>query len=156
MADHTKLEGRLGYKFVSFANLRRALHHPSTQDPSAQIHYRLAWIGDAVISVVVADRLFARYPHATEHELSKWRSALTSNAALGQVAKRIHLQESLVLGSGLGKNRGQKPGNEMLATAFEAVIGAVFLDGGINEAARVVKRILAEDFRRLFAEVPQR
>ena len=104
---------------------------------------RLEFLGDAVLGLVVTDHVFRTYPHLPEGELAKVRATVVSAAALAEVALALELGDALLLGKGEDASGGrEKP--SILADAIEAVIGAVYLDGGWDAASTLVLDLLAE------------
>ncbi len=153
-AEHAELEKLLGYSFRNPAMLERALTHSSRRaetkpdpsaDPSAQRdNERLEFLGDSVLNLLVAEALLQSFPDWTEGELSKARARLVSSASLSAAARRLRLGDFLRLGRGEEKTGGRdKPA--MLADAFEAVLAALFLDGGLDAARRVVQHTVLEE-----------
>jgi ribonuclease-3 len=109
----------------------------------AQSNERLEFLGDAVLGLVVTDHIFRTYPDLPEGELAKVRATVVSAAALAEVASELSLGEALLLGKGEDASGGrEKP--SILADAIEAVIGAVYLDGGWDAADRFVMDLLGE------------
>lgn len=104
---------------------------------------RLEFLGDAVLGLVVTDHLFRSYPDLPEGELAKVRASLVNSEALAEVALELELGPFLLLGKGESASGGrEKP--SILADAMEAVIGAVYIDGGWRAAAELIMRLLAE------------
>src|SRR5271169_2096690 len=141
----SKLQQKIGHAFQQPLLLRRALTHSSlayeqTADngtaPEASDNEQLEFLGDAVVGLIAAESLYRRYPELPEGELTRLRAALVSRQHLGQVALKLDLGAYLYLGKGEERSGGRKKA-ALLANAIEAVIGAVYLDAGI-EAARVV------------------
>ncbi len=133
------LEERLGYRFVDPALLARALSHRSwaAEHAGAQDNERLEYLGDAVLDLMVGALLFHRYPQAREGELTAWRAALVNTDQLARIAEGLRLGEFLRLGRGEAAAGGNRK-SSLLGSAYEAVMGAVFLDGGFAAAERVV------------------
>jgi ribonuclease-3 len=129
------LADRLGVEFADPALLARALTHRSHGGPNNE---RLEYLGDAVLSFVVAELLFRRFPDATEGELSRLRASLVSGEALAAIASSLGLGEQLLLGDGEMKSGGQRRAT-ILADALEAVFGAIYLDRGLDDARRVAE-----------------
>ena len=148
MADYSELEGVLGYTFGDGALLARALRHASwcneqQQSEREEDNERLEFLGDAVLDLVVGDRLMTRYPQLREGELSITRAQVVSEAGLSDVATALGLGRWVLLGKGEEKSGGRaKP--SILADAFEAVVAAVYLDGGFGAAQQMVNRLLAQ------------
>ena len=112
---------------------QRALIHASAD--TGESYERLEFLGDAVLELVVSERVFATRPDFSEGEMTKTRAALVNEAALAEVAKALQLRDYVVLGKG-ERNSGGEDKPSILADVVEALIGAVYLDGGF-EAARV-------------------
>ncbi len=140
------LQERLGCDFADPVLLERALTHRSHGPDNNE---RLEYLGDAVLSFVVAEMLFRRFPSASEGELSRYRASLVSGDALGAIAAGIDLGAQLRLGDGEMKSGGQRRAT-ILADGLEAVFGAVYLDQGLGGARRVAERL----FHRLLADLP--
>ncbi len=147
MNFHEKLElcqQRLGYTFTNEKYLTIALTHSSYANESHQddeCNERQEFLGDAVLSIIVSDRLFSGFPHLPEGELTKLRAALVCEKALCQYALKIQLGDFLRLGKGEDASGGRtRP--SILADAFEAVIAAIYLDGGIKHAEAFVMRFV--------------
>ena len=147
MADYSALEAVLGYQFRDRELLERALRHASWCNehatPRLEDNERLEFLGDAVLDLVVGHKLMTRYPQLREGELSMTRSQVVSEAGLSEVAGQLGLGAWLVLGKGEEKSGGRtKP--SILADAFEAILAAVYLDGGFVAAWEFVGRLLAQ------------
>lgn len=127
----------LGYSFDSTALLDKALTHRSAATDNNE---RLEFLGDAILSFVVADELYARVPEASEGDLSRLRASLVKRDTLASIALEIELGEQLLMGSGELKSGGFRR-KSVLADALEAVIGAVYLDGGYDSACAVIRKL---------------
>ncbi len=125
----------LGHRFNDLELLRRALTHRSF---GASHNERLEYLGDSVVNCAVALELYHRYPALPEGELSRLRANLVNQQSLAAIAVRFSFGEQLRLGEGEVKSGGARRPS-MLADAVEAVIGAVFLDGGFDAARKVVR-----------------
>jgi ribonuclease-3 len=136
--QHRWLREVLGYEPRDAALFTAALTHRSAAGPNNE---RLEFLGDAVLSLVVADHLYRRFPRATEGDLSRLRARVVSREPLAQVASDLRLGEVLRLGSGELKSGGFRR-QSILADALEAVCGALFLDGGLTAAEAVLTRLL--------------
>lgn len=133
------LEAAIGYSFEDPALLRQALQHRSfvAENDGASSNERLEFLGDAVLGVIVTDELYRTWAHAPEGVLAKARAAVVSSENLAECAAAYDLGEHLALGKGEDQSGGrEKP--SILADAMEAVIGAVYLDGGVEAARRFV------------------
>ena len=131
-------EQRLGYRFRDPALLEAALTHRSA---SRTNYERLEFLGDSVLNFVVALLAFRAFPDAPEGDLSRFRAALVSAPSLAAVAGSLELGEQLRLGSGELKSGGFRR-DSILADALEAIIGAIYLDGGLEAASDTVARLL--------------
>ncbi|MEZ5499231.1 MAG: ribonuclease III [Steroidobacteraceae bacterium] len=134
------LQSQLNITPRDVAIYEQALTHRSA---SADNNERLEYLGDAVLSFLVAEELFAMHPHLDEGDLSRMRARLVSGAELAPVAAAIGIGEQLRLGSGEAANGGHRR-ESILADALEALIGAVYLDRGIDVARCVTLRLLRE------------
>lgn len=136
------LAGRLGYRFDDLSLLSHALAHRSwcgEQEGGAPSNERLEFLGDAVLGLVVAGYCFEEYPGFAEGKLAKVRSAVVNTRVLATVARRLGIGEVLLLGRG-EEGSGGRGKASILADAFEAVLGAVYLDGGWAAAESLVLR----------------
>jgi ribonuclease III len=131
------LSRELGVELGDSGLLVLALTHRSHGGANNE---RLEYLGDAVLSFVVAEILFRAYPHAAEGELSRYRASLVSGEALAAVAAEIGLGAHLLLGDGEMKSGGQRRAT-ILADALEAVFGAIYLDRGLDASRRVAERL---------------
>tara|TARA_R110000824_G_scaffold399843_1_gene606029 strand:+ start:118320 stop:119021 length:702 start_codon:yes stop_codon:yes gene_type:complete len=129
------LEGRLGHSFADLSLLQRALQHSSAQDRNRNhvSNERLEFMGDRVLGLVIAEWLLDALPSANEGELAVRYNALVRKEACADVATRIDLGRYLVLGPGEDRAGGRKKA-AILADACEAVIAALYLDGGLSAA----------------------
>lgn len=124
----------LAYTFSDQSWLDTALTHRSVGAPNNE---RLEFLGDALLSFIIADELYKRFPHASEGQLSRLRANLVKGETLAVIAKSLNLGEFLNLGSGELKTGGSRRAS-ILAGAMEALIGAVYRDGGIKACRRIV------------------
>jgi ribonuclease-3 len=138
-----------GYRFKDKELLQRALTHrslayetnrESLADPGAD-NEQLEFVGDAVLGLVVAESLFRRFPRSREGELTRLRASIVSRRHLGETAVRIDLGSLLRLGKGEERSGGRSK-SALLSNALEAVIAAVYLDGGLKAASRFIERII--------------
>ncbi|MCU1371340.1 MAG: ribonuclease [Ilumatobacteraceae bacterium] len=135
---------RLGHAFADADLLGQALTHRSwcAENAGYRSNERLEFLGDSVLGLVVTDDLYALLPDAGEGQLSRMRAAVVCSSALAEMAVELDLGEVLLLGKGERASGGRERPS-ILADAMEAVIGAVFLDGGINAASELVSRLVA-------------
>jgi ribonuclease-3 len=124
----------IDYRFKDPQLLREALTHRSV---GAGNYERLEFLGDSVLNLVVAMRLYERHPDAPEGDLSRMRARLVRGATLAEVAVGLGLGEQLKLGEGELKSGGFRRAS-ILADSFEALLGAIFIDGGYEDCRRVV------------------
>lgn len=139
---------RIGHRFNDSGLLRLALTHRS----HGAIHNeRLEFLGDSVLNCAVALELFHRFPYLSEGDLSRLRANLVNHQSLSAAAQRCGLSEHILLGEGELRSGGlTRP--SILADAVEAVVGAVFLDGGFDAAISTVRHLLAEPLAHLTPE----
>ncbi len=134
---------RLGYTFSHRDNLEASLAHRSwcAETEGVASNERLEFLGDSVLGLVVTDHIYRSYPELPEGELAKVRSSVVNAQALAEAALSLNLGEAVRLGKGEDASGGrEKP--SILSDAFEAVIGAIYLDGGWAAAAEFVLRML--------------
>lgn len=147
------LEERLGHTFAEPGLLRLALTHRSvsSDDPARNDNERLEFLGDAVLQLVITDALYAGFPHLAEGQMAKVRAAVVSRPTLAEVARALDLGSHVELAPGEERTGGRGK-DSILADAVEAILGAVYLDGGLEAATGVVLRLwqdrMAERARR--------
>ena len=124
----------LKYRFQRPELLALALTHRSAD---ASNNERLEFLGDAVVGAVIAEFLYARFPHANEGQLTRIRATLVNKASLATLARQLSLGSRLRLGEGELKSGGWRR-DSILANAFEALVGAIYLDGGLDECRREI------------------
>jgi ribonuclease-3 len=149
------LEERIGYKFSNPRLLEEALTHPSVRHETQRDSFdnqRLEFLGDAVLQLVMTERLFRHFDEEAEGALTKLRSRLVSRETLRTNAVAIGLGAHLRLGRG-EEASGGRDRTSTLGDAFEALIGAIYLDGGLEEARRFVLEQATEDLAQI-AEAP--
>ena len=134
------LEGRLGHRFESRELILRALTHPSfaNEFTEAVNNQRLEFLGDAVLNTVISTALFERFPERHEGQLSRLRSFLVCEESLAERAAALELGPCIRLGKGERKSGGRHKAS-LLADAYEAVLAAVYLDGGFERATAVIR-----------------
>ncbi|MEG0854736.1 MAG: ribonuclease III [Angelakisella sp.] len=135
------LEDKVGYFFKNKKLLQRALTHSSYANEAKErpeCNERMEFLGDAVLSLAVSNHIFHRY-HLDEGDLTKIRASLVCEKSLFKFAKEIDLGDALLLGKG-EEQMGGRTRASILSDAFEAVIAAIYLDGGMEEAAKFVLR----------------
>ena len=130
----------LTYRFRDTDLRTRALSHRSV---GAANNERLEFLGDALVNMLVAEMLFEQYPKADEGELTRRRAHLVSEPALAAVARELELGDALLLGPGELKSGGYRR-DSILADAFEALVAAIYLDGGWEGCRTAVRDLFAE------------
>lgn len=149
------LQAHLGYTFGDVALLRLALTHPSVaheQGATIQHNQRLEFLGDAVLQLVLTRVLYEKFPSYGEGPLTKARAHLVNSRALAEHGRRLRLGEFLTVSRGEDQNNGrERPA--ALADAFEAVLGAIFLDRGFDAAREFIDRQYRDVFTEI-AEIP--
>lgn len=138
--DFTEFEKKIGYIFKNKELLHEALSHSSYANEVKRGRHsneRLEFLGDSVLSIVVSKHLFTHFKHLPEGELTKIRASLVCEKALFEFSKNIDLGKHILLGKG-EENSGGRERPSIVSDAFEAVIAAVFLDGGMEAAEKYV------------------
>ncbi len=140
-----ELEKQLGYRFHEIDKLELALTHRSwcAENAVDASNERLEFLGDSVLGLAVTDRLFRSEPILVEGQMSKARAAVVNAESLADRAKAINLGDHIRLGKG-EQDTGGRSKLSILADAFEAVIGAIYLDGGLGRAHEFISRHLGE------------
>jgi len=144
MSSIHDLEVELGYTFKNVQLLTQALTHSShanERTTGERDNEQLEFLGDSVLGFLVSDYLFRSYPNLTEGHLSRLKGFFVSSANLVKYAERIHLGSYLQLGRGEEKTGGRMK-QALLVDALEAVLGAVYLDSGMDQARRLMLRFL--------------
>src|SRR5688572_28547023 len=140
MRAFEELERELGYTFSDPALLKKALTHSShAHENTGEDNEQLEFLGDAILGFLVSEFLFRAHPTLTEGQLSKLKGFFVSSANLVKYAEQVDLGAYLQLGKGEEKTGGRTK-QTVLVDGLEAVLGAIYLDGGIEEARRVMKR----------------
>ncbi len=148
----TDLEGRIDYQFRNPLLLTEALTHPSVAHEKQRgknfDNQRLEFLGDAVLQLVTTEYLFARYGEAGEGRLTTRRARLVSRAALSVRASELELGRYLIMGRGEDASGGRRR-DSTLADAFEALVGAIYLDSDLETVRRFVLHEMRSDLERL-------
>lgn len=147
--DNRELEKRIGYKFRDSSLLEAALTHPSrsNEDRTLKDNQRLEFLGDAVIDLVIGEHLFKRFPDEREGELTKQRALIVCADSFYLASRKFDLGEFIYLGKGEMQSGGKYKKN-IIADAFEALIGAVFLDSSYETAKSIIMKLLADIIRK--------
>ena len=148
MADYKELENRIDYTFKDRSLLTEALTHSSYSHESMhnkkRNYERLEFLGDAVLSIICAEYLYKLYPEAQEGYLTSKRSSLVCTESLSVFARSINLSDYLILGKGAALS-GVEKNATVLENAFEAIIAAIYLDGGMDAAKSFVLPFLENE-----------
>lgn len=136
------LQEALSYRFVNTRLLDEALTHASAKGEGAPSYERLEFFGDAVLGLVISEALFHRFPDKAEGDLTRMKSDLVSHPSLARLARQMQIARFLTIGKGLPK-KALPP--SIAADAVEALIGAVYLDGGLPAARQLVLKLYGED-----------
>lgn len=148
MADLTELENVIGYEFKQKGLLRQALTHSSFANEKhmkkLSDNERLEFLGDAVLEVVSSEFLFRNYPKLPEGDLTKLRASIVCEPTLAMCTREIKLGKYLALGKGENQTGGRER-KSILSDALEAVIGAIYLDGGFEPAQAFIQRFILTD-----------
>ncbi len=149
--DISELERNVGHKFNDIDLILKALTHSSfcneTEDDVSD-NERLEFLGDAIISTVIAEAAFRLFPDAREGELTRLKSVVVAQPSLAATATRLEIGKFLRLGHGAAVADQAATHPSVLCDAFEAVIGAIFLDGGFEKARQVVLGLLAGELEK--------
>src|SRR6266568_1151396 len=153
-ASVSPIEERISYKFRNSLLLAEALTHPSLGHETQRYHFdnqRLEFLGDAVLQLVISEHLFRRFGSEAEGQLTKLRSRLVSRETLKMHAAALDLGRYLLMGRGEEASGGRER-TSTLADAFEALIGAIYLDGGLDTARAFILTQARADFEQLVEE----
>ena len=151
MPDFAELQLRIGYKFRSEDLLFLALTHPSIaheQNNPSPHNQRLEFLGDAILGAVLSRQLYDRFPEADEGLLTKSRAKLVNSSTLAAHGRTLGLGAYLALSRG-EENSGGRDRSSTLADAFEALLGAIFLDGGYDAAREFILQEFSGDYAEL-------
>jgi len=155
LADLAELQKSLGVSFNDLSHLEQALIHSSylNENPSfaPTSNERLEFLGDAVLGLVIAEKLYLSFPQFSEGEMTRARAALVRRDTLARVARVISLGDFLYLGKGEEASGGRHKASN-LAAALEAVIAAIFLDRGLATAKEIILRLFNEEIERAVSQ----
>lgn len=147
-----ELEGRLGHQFAQSDLLKVALTHRSFHFENKRIssgHFeRFEFLGDAVLDLILSESLMTKFPEVDEGTLSKWRASLVNESTLSEIGRELQLNDHLYLGKSELTQR-ENPRPRLLASSFEAILAAVYMDGGLPAAKTLVDRLFSERLSRL-------
>ncbi len=148
----TQFEKKLGYNFKDKDLLVQALTHSSyayeNQQNVESDNETLEFLGDSVLGLIIADYLCLTYPHLSEGELSKLKSSAANTSSLSSFSKKIKLDKNILLGKGEEKSGGRRK-KTILAGAFEAVVAAIYIDGGLEAARNFLFFLLKSMFKKI-------
>jgi len=133
------LEKKLGYKFKDKQKLIEALTHKSYKKPYN--NERLEFLGDAVLDLIVGEYLYTKFPKAKEGELSKMRASLVNEAGFKKLADALCLGDYIYISAAEENNKGRKKPS-LLSNAFEAIMGAIYLESGLDEVRRITINLI--------------
>ncbi len=150
MQDFSQLEKRLGYSFKDRQLIIEALTHKSHKKPYN--NERLEFLGDAVLDLVVGEFLYKELPKEAEGVLSKTRASLVNESGFDKLAKKIELGKHIYLSAAEESNGGRKKPS-LLSNAFEAVMGAIYLDAGLDTCKNITISLLEETYPTIDLEV---
>lgn len=140
--EHIEIEQNMHYRFNAKSLLEEALRHSSfvneQEDPDLRDNERLEFLGDAVLNLIIGHILMQRYPELKEGDLSRTRANLVNESKLAKIARSIDLGSYIRLGKGEIQTKGSDK-NSILADTFEAIIAAIYLDGGFDAAFRIIE-----------------
>ena len=149
------LQKRLSYNFINVDLLREAITHKSyvneNPDLNAKDNERLEFLGDAVLDLAISSYLVENFPHYQEGELSKFKSMMVSEPSLSKIASDLDIGEYLLLGRGEEHTGGRKK-ESLLANALEAIIAAIYLDGGLQAADGFVRMVFVAQIQTITRE----
>ncbi len=148
--EFSKLQTTIKYNFSNPDFLKQSMVHRSyiNEHPEFNLGHneRLEFLGDAVLEIIVTEHLYHTYPHTPEGELTDWRASLVNAKMLAQIAQELSIEENLYLSRGEEKDSNSKARHYILANAMEALIGAIYLDGGIEAAKIFVHAFILSHF----------
>lgn len=164
-----KLQTNLGYDFARHALLKHAVTHSSfvheQKLDASESNERLEFLGDAVLELCISDFLYHRYPEMSEGDMTKKRAALVCEKTLASLARGLEIGDFILLGQGEAAEGGRDK-DSILSDVLESILGAIFLDGGIEEARALVLRLYepiadkpgkqAKDYKSTLQEILQR
>ena len=153
--DLSKLENLISYEFKKKNLLEEALTHRSylNENPKWQMPYNesLEFLGDAILELIVTENLYEQFPKEAEGKLTTLRAALVNYQMLAQLSKKIQLEKFLLMSRGEAKDTGRAR-EVILANAMEAVLGALYLDGGYDKTREFVKQFILPEIGKVLEE----
>jgi len=146
VSELSKLEEIIGYKFNDKQLIIEALTHKSYKKPYN--NERLEFLGDAVLDLIVGEYLYSKFPTKDEGTLSKIRASLVNEGGFAKLAKVLKLGEFLFLSTAEENNKGRTK-KSLLSNAFEALMGAVYLEGGLEKTRDIAVKLLEENYPKI-------
>ncbi|MBJ41731.1 MAG: ribonuclease III [Planctomycetaceae bacterium] len=143
-----KCEELIGYRFGDQDLLRAALTHASGAQHRLASNERLEFLGDAILGAVVCESLYRRFPLLLEGELTKIKSVVVSRQVCAKISHLLRLEDCLIVGRGI--STGQPVPSSLMADVFEAVVAAIYFDGGMAAAADFVMRWISPEINRVY------
>jgi len=150
MSDYSKLEKCLDYQFKNKDLIVEALTHKSFKQPYN--NERLEFLGDAVLNLIVGEYLFKKFPNSNEGDLSKIRASLVNETGFTKLANEIKLGEYIYLSSAEERNKGRTKAS-ILSDAFEAIMGAIYLESGLNILKPIILTLLEKSYDKINLDV---
>jgi ribonuclease-3 len=148
-----RIERILGYKFRDEELLAKALTHASAVDNRLLSNERLEFLGDSVLAIVVCQALFETFPDYLEGDLTKIKSMLVSRGTCARVSRKLGLHKFLKIGKGMISNKALS--GSLAAGVFETIIGAIYLDGGLEAARTFIMKVMGDKIKLADAEHSQ-
>lgn len=150
MSDYSKLEKCLGYQFKDKNLIVEALTHKSYKKPYN--NERLEFLGDAVLNLIVGEYLYNKFPKSNEGELSKIRASLVNETGFTKLANDIHLGDYIYISVAEERNNGRIKAS-ILSDAFEAIMGAIYLESGLNNLKPIMLQLLENSYDKINLDV---
>jgi ribonuclease-3 len=147
--DLEAVEPLLGYRFLNRDLLAAALTHASIAEHRLASNERMEFLGDAVLGLVICQELYGRFPDYLEGEMTRIKSVVVSRETCARVATRLGIMEHVSLGKGIS-DAAQMP-SSLAACAYEAIVAAIYLDGGLEPARAFIVRDMAAEIERVIA-----
>jgi ribonuclease-3 len=142
-------QAAIGYRFRQPELLRAALTHTSGANTRAASNERMEFLGDAILGMVCCEQLYLNYPEYQEGDMTKVKSVVVSRRTCAHISKQLHLGDFLFIGKGM-EHRAEVPSN-LMADVFEALVAAIYLDGGMEEVKPFILRYLIPVIERVAA-----
>ncbi len=150
MTDYAKLEKCLDYQFKNKDLISKHLHNKSYKKPYN--NERLEFLGDAVLNLIVGEYLFKKFPNSNEGDLSKIRASLVNETGFTKLANKIKLGEYIFISNAEERNKGRTKAS-ILSDAFEAIMGAVYLESGLDTLKPIILKLLESSYDKINLDV---